>query len=295
MTELTTQLARPLQTRSDSLMKIALRQLLRNRAAIVGALLIIGLILAAIFAPFVAPHDPIEQSIDSLAPPSWSHLMGTDLYGRDILSRIIFGTRVSLRVGVIAVGIGAINGVILGLIAGYYGGWLDLLEMRLIDIMLAFPGLLLALSIMTVLGPSLTNLMIAVGISSIPEYARLVRGCVLSAKENVYVDAARVTGCGSSRIMLRHILPNVVAPVIILATLGVGRAILLAAALSFLGLGAQPPTPEWGSMLSSGRDYLRRAWWVTTFPGLAIVIVVLAVNMLGDGLRDALDPRLRID
>ncbi|MGQ9583854.1 MAG: ABC transporter permease [Anaerolineae bacterium] len=281
--------------RSDSLFVIALRQLRRNQGAVLGMGIIIGLVLVAILAPFIAPHDPIKQSPNSLEPPSRVHPMGTDLYGRDVLSRIIFGTGISLQIGVIAVAIGGISGVLLGLIGGYYGGWIDMLEMRLIDILLAFPGLLLALSIVAVLGPSVMNLMIAVGISSIPEYARLVRGSVLSAKENVYVDAARVVGCGSTRIMFGHILPNVVAPVIVLATLGVGRAILLAAALSFLGLGAQPPTPEWGSMLSSGRDYLRQAWWVTTFPGLAIVVTVLAVNMLGDGLRDALDPRLRLD
>ncbi|MBV7332410.1 ABC transporter permease [Chloroflexi bacterium TSY] len=282
------------EIRADSLLRIALRQLMRNRAAVVGMAIIILLIVIAILAPLIAPYDPIKQSRDNLAPPSITHLMGTDLVGRDIFSRILHGARLSLLVGLISVGIGAISGVLLGLLAGYYGSWLDMLEMRLIDILLAFPGLLLALSIITILGPSLVNLMIAVGISSIPEYARLVRGAVLSAKENVYVDAAHVVGCKGTRVMFQHILPNVVASVIVLATLGVGRAILLGAALSFLGLGAQPPTPEWGAMLSSGRDYLRRAWWVTTFPGMAITITVLAVNMLGDGLRDALDPRLRI-
>lgn len=280
--------------RAESLLRIALRQLRRNRAAMLG-LTTLGLLIAvALLAPLIAPYDPIKQSSDNLAPPSLTHWMGTDLVGRDIFSRVLHGARLSLLVGLISVGIGAISGVLLGLLAGYYGSWLDMLEMRLIDILLAFPGLLLALSIITVLGPSLTNLMIAVGISSIPEYARLVRGSVLATKENIYIDAAHVVGCQGRRVMFRHILPNVVASVIVLATLGVGRAILLGAALSFLGLGAQPPTPEWGAMLSSGRDYLRRAWWVTTFPGIAITITVLAVNMLGDGLRDALDPRLRI-
>ena len=281
--------------RSDSLWTLAFRQLLRNRGALIGGAILLFLVSVAVLAPLLAPHDPIKQSRDSLLAPSWQYPMGTDLYGRDIFSRVIYGTRISLRVGVIAVALGAVSGVILGLMAGYYGGWIDMLVMRLLDIMLAFPGLLLALSIVALLGPSLINLMIAVGISSIPEYARLIRGSVLSAKENIYVEAARVVGCSNRRIMVRHILPNVVAPVIILSTLGIGRAILLGAALSFLGLGIQPPTPEWGSMLSAGRDYLRRAWWITTFPGLAIVIVVLAVNMLGDGLRDALDPRLKVD
>lgn len=294
MTELAAEFSAPPIVRADSLARIALRQLVRNRAAVIGAATIGLLITVAILAPLIAPYDPIKQSRDNLAPPSLAHLMGTDLVGRDIFSRVLHGARLSLQVGLISVSIGAVSGVLLGLFAGYYGSWLDMLEMRLIDILLAFPGLLLALSIITILGPSLTNLMIAVGISSIPEYARLVRGAVLSTKANVYVDAAHVVGCRGTRVMFRHILPNVVASVIVLATLGVGRAILLGAALSFLGLGAQPPTPEWGAMLSSGRDYLRRAWWVTTFPGVAITITVLAVNMLGDGLRDALDPRLRI-
>jgi peptide/nickel transport system permease protein len=221
------------------------------------------------------------------------YLLGTDHVGRDIFSRIIYGARISLRIGLISVGIAGCFGLLLGLISGYHGGWVDGLIMRVIDVMLAFPGILLALAIISLLGANLTNVMIAVGVSAIPAYTRLVRASVLSAKENLYVSAAQAIGCSTRLILCRHILPNVMAPVIILATLGVAGAILAASALSFIGLGAQPPTPEWGAILSDGRQYLRYAWWVATFPGLAIMITVLAINALGDGLRDALDPRMR--
>jgi peptide/nickel transport system permease protein len=221
------------------------------------------------------------------------YLLGTDHVGRDILSRIIYGARISLRIGLISVGIAGGCGLLLGLISGYHGGWVDGLIMRVIDVMLAFPGILLALAIISLLGANLTNVMIAVGVSAIPTYTRLVRAAVLSAKENLYVSAAQAIGCSTRITLCRHILPNIIAPVIILATLGVAGAILSAAALSFIGLGAQPPTPEWGAILSDGREYLRYAWWVATFPGLAIVLTVLAINALGDGLRDALDPRIR--
>ncbi len=217
----------------------------------------------------------------------------TDHLGRDILSRLLYGARISLTLGLISVGIAATCGTLLGLVAGYYGGRVDLTAGVLIDVMLAFPGILLALGIVTVLRPGITNAMIAVGIAAIPTYTRLVRGSVLAAKNNVYVEAARVVGCRTPRILWLHILPNVLAPLIVLATLGAAQAILAGAALSFLGLGAQPPTPEWGLMLSEGRRYIRDAWWNSMFPGVAIMLTVLAINLLGDGLRDALDPRLK--
>jgi peptide/nickel transport system permease protein len=253
------------------------------------------LIVVALVGPFVAPYDPIKQSADELLmPPSSRHWFGTDQYGRDILSRVLFGAQLSLRVGLAAVAIAVICGCLLGLIAGYYGGSTDTLIMRLIDVKLAFPGILLAMAIVAILGSSLTNVMIAVGISGIATYTRVVRGSVLSAKEMLYVLSARAVGCRDRRIIFVYLLPNVLGPVIVLATLGIAGAILSASGLSFIGLGAQPPTPEWGAMLSKGRDYLDRAWWITTFPGLAIMVTVLAINMIGDGLRDALDPRLRM-
>lgn len=272
-----------------------LRRLSRNKGAMLGAAVVLLLIFCAIFASWVAPYDPIKISPkESLQPPSLKHWAGTDPFGRDILSRIIFGSKISLQVGLISVGIAGFFGGVLGLYAGYYGGWLDNMVMIVVNLMLAFPGILLALAIMAMLGPSLINVMIAVGISSIPAYIRLVRGSVLGVKENVYIEAARVVGCNDVRIILRHILPNIIAPFIVLSTLGVASAILVGASVSYLGLGAQPPTPEWGLMVNDAREYLRIAWWMATFPGLAIMITVLAMNLLGDGLRDALDPRLRI-
>jgi peptide/nickel transport system permease protein len=254
-----------------------------------------ALALAALLAPLLPLADPVQiDSPRALYSPGLPYLFGTDQYGRDVFSRVVFGSRVSLVVGPIAVGIALIPGVLVGLLAGYYGRWVDGVLMRIVDVMLAFPGILLALGIVAVLGPSLSSLMIAVGISSIPTYARLTRASVLSAREHLYVDAARVVGATDHVILLRHILPNVVAPIIVVGTLGVGAAILVAATLSFLGLGSQPPTPEWGRMLSEGRQYLREQWWIATFPGLAIMLTVLALNLLGDGLRDALDPRLKV-
>lgn len=273
----------------------AVRRARRHRSAVMGFLITGALVLIAVFQNALAPVSPVRIDIaDALAAPGPHHPMGTDQYGRDTYSRVIHGSGISLTVGLISVGIAAAAGTAVGLMAGYYGGPLDAFLMRVVDVMLAFPGILLALGIVSVLGPSLRNLMIAVGISGIPVYARLVRGSVLVAKEQLYVDAARVTGVPVPVILARHILPNVVAPVIVAGTLGIGTAILAAAALSFIGLGSQPPTPEWGRMLSEGRDYLRDAWWISTFPGLAIMVTVLGVNMLGDGLRDVLDPRLKI-
>jgi len=266
----------------------------KNRGAVIGAAIIGVLVILVIFAPWVAPYDPIEMvPTDSQESPSWRHLFGTDLLGRDILSRVIFGTRLSLLIGLVSVLIGATTGTVVGLTAGYFGGLLETVIMRVVDALLAFPGILLALSIIVGLGTGMINVMIAVGVATIPAYARLVRGTVLSAKENVYVDASRVIGCSPFRIMFVHILPNVIAPVIVLSTVRFGVAILTAAGLSFLCLGAQPPTPEWGLMVSMGRTYLGRAWWMSTFPGLAITVAVVAINLMGDGLREALDPRLR--
>lgn len=269
-----------------------LQRLSKSKVAMVGLLVLAVLAFVALAAPLISPYEPNAVAPrDALQPPSSTHLFGTDQYGRDVFSRVLYGARISLMVGFISVSIAVVAGTVMGLISGYYGRWVDTSVMRFVDIMLAFPGILLALALVSILGPSLPNLMIAVGISSVPAYARLVRGSVLSAKENVYVDAARVVGCSDAVIMRRHVLPNVVAPVIVLATLGVAAAILWAAALSFLGLGSQPPTPEWGRMLSEGRNYLREQWWIATFPGVAIMITVLAMNLLGDGLRDTLDPR----
>jgi peptide/nickel transport system permease protein len=279
---------------TPSYWRIVWRQLRLNRGAIIGAGVLAVLVVVAIAAPVIAPFDPIEMAAqDMLMPPGRQHLFGTDNFGRDLFSRVMYGARISLTVGFLSVSIGAATGLVLGLLAGYSGGWVDTLIMRVMDALLAFPGILLALSIMVVLGSDLKNVMIAVGISSVPRYTRVVRASVLSAKENLYVEAARAIGCSSVVIMFRHILPNVFAPVVVLSTLGIAGAILLSAGLSYLGLGAQPPTPEWGLLLNSGRDYLALAWWITTFPGIAIMVTVLAINMLGDGLRDALDPRLK--
>jgi peptide/nickel transport system permease protein len=248
----------------------------------------------AVFAPQIAPYDPNQQEIlNALAPPSLAHPLGTDHVGRDVLSRIIVGSRISLSVGLLVVVVSGVVGVLLGLAAGYYESWPDAVISRIIDVLMAFPSFLLALAVLTVLGPSLTNAMIAVAIAQIPTFTRVMRGTVLSEKQKDYVLAARVIGAGNPRIMLRHLPINTAAPIIVLATLNVAGAILTTAALSFLGLGAQPPTPEWGAMLSRGRSFMRTAWWLTVFPGLAIMVTVFALNLLGDGLRDILDPRLR--
>lgn len=266
----------------------------RNRTAVAGAVVLGLIIMTAVFAPMVVPYDPVEQDYGRvLLAPDRAYLLGTDQFGRDVLSRIMVGSRQSLQVAAIAIVIAASVGTTLGLVTGYLGGWVDMAIQRLIDIQLAFPGILFALAVVSVLGPGLRNAMIAVGISLVPAFARMVRGSVLSARENVYVEAARVSGATQARIVLRHILPNVLAPILVLATVAVAWAILIGASLSFLGLGAQPPSPEWGLDLALARDYLREAWWMSTFPGLAIMLTVVSVNLLGEGLRDALDPRLR--
>ncbi len=271
---------------------MAFQQLKKNKIAIIGLIIIISLAFIALFAPFIAPHDPIEQNLDKrLLSPSGEYPMGTDDLGRCLLSRIIYGARVSLKLGVIVVGIITVIGVTLGLISGYYGGIVDEIIMRLVDVVLAFPGIILALAIAGALGPGLFNVMLALAMVGWTGLARVVRGSVLSVKQKEFVESARALGCSDLHIMTRHILPNVMAPVIVLATLDMAFIILAAAGLSFLGLGAQPPTPEWGSMLNSGRAFIQTAPHLTTFPGLAIMVAVLAFNFLGDGLRDILDPR----
>lgn len=270
------------------------RSFRHSPGGVAGLAIILGLVVVAVIGPGMTAYAPAEMIMTSpLAPPSASHPFGTDQFGRDVFTRIVHGAHFSLTIGLISVGIGAALGGTLGLLAGYSGPWVDNVVMRLIDVQLAFPGILLAMGIVSVLGPSLENAMIAVGISSIPSYARVMRGSVLSTKELTFVEAARCVGCPGHQIMLRHILPNVVAPMIVLASLGMASAILTASGLSFIGLGAQAPTPEWGAILNDGRQYLSKAWWIATFPGVAIMIAVLAMNLIGDGLRDALDPRLR--
>jgi len=272
----------------------------QNRGAVVGLVIFVLLILVAIFAPFIAPHDPSEQFRDNfLQPPvwedggSWQFILGTDDVGRDMLSRIIFGSRFSLAIGFVVVTSSLVSGIILGLLAGYFRGIVDIVIMRVMDVILAFPSLLLALVLVAILGPGLVNAMIAIAFVLQPHFARLTRGAVMGEKNREYVTSAKVAGAGHLRLMLVTILPNCLAPLIVQATLSFSNAILEAAALGFLGMGAQPPTPEWGTMLAEAREFILRAWWVVTLPGLAILITVLAINLMGDGLRDALDPKLK--
>ncbi len=270
------------------------KQVKAHKIAMIGAFIITSLALIAIFAPYLALHDPTEINLENrLLSPNSEYPLGTDNLGRCLLSRIIYGTRISLVTGMVVVGITSAIGVTVGLIAGYYGRSVDEIIMRLVDIILAFPGIILALAIAGVLGPGLLNVMIALAIVGWTGYARVVRGVVLSVKEMEFVESARALGASDFYIISRHILPACVAPVIVMATLGMAYVILAAAALSFLGLGAQPPTPEWGSILNNGKNFMRTAPHLTTFPGLAIMITVLAFNFLGDGLRDVMDPRLR--
>ncbi len=279
----------------SSLLLDAIQRLLRDKLAIIGLVIMVLFLLTALFAPFLAPYDPIDQTLrDRRQPPSGRHLLGTDDLGRDIFSRIIYGTRKSLQVGVLSVSLAILVGTFFGAVSGYLGGWFDILLMRLMDILMAFPSLLLAIAIVTILGPGLLNMLYAIGIVSIPVYARIVRASVLSVKSEDYILAARALGARHSRILFRHILPNCLTPLIVQGTLGIGTAILDAAGLSFLGLGAQPPTPEWGAMLGQGRYAIFSAPHIVLFPGLAIMFTVLGFNLLGDGLRDALDPRLRL-
>ena len=271
-----------------------MRQVIRNPGILFGTAVIVFLIFVAVFAGFIAPHDPTETHLkDRLSSPSPEYPLGTDHLGRCILSRIIYGTRISLSVGVLVIGASLLLGLLLGTIAGYYGGIFDDLIMRIVDGFLAFPSMFLALAIAGALGPSLTNLMIALIVVEWTSYARVVRGSILSIKDQMFVAAARGLGAGDIYLLTRHVLPNTLSPLIVMATLGVGYIILTAAGLSFLGLGVQPPTPEWGAMLNDGRLFMRSAPHIMIFPGLAIMITVLAFNFLGDGLRDVMDPRLK--
>lgn len=273
---------------------------MRNKGAVIGLVFLIMMVLAAIFAPYLAPHSPIEQYREHmLQPPAWQEggsmqfILGTDEAGRDILSRIIHGGRLSLFIGICAVILTLIPGIVLGLLAGFYPKVLGQVIMRFADIMMALPSVLLAIAIMAILGPGIMNAMIAIAVVGLPAYIRLVRGSVMTELSKDYVVASRVSGAGILRLMFIAVLPNCMAPIIVQATLGFSSAILDIAALGFLGLGVQPPSPEWGTMLATAREYITRAWWVVTFPGLTILLTVLAINLMGDGLRDALDPKLK--
>ena len=271
-----------------------------NKGAMAGLIIVLGVLLLAAFANQIAPYPPdLTDNRVFLVPPAWqtggssAHLLGTDAIGRDILSRLIFGARLSLLIGIAVVAISVVVGTILGLLAGFYRGVFEIFVMRLMDIILTLPSLLLAIVIVAILGPGLMNAMLAVAIVVLPHYVRITRAAVISETSRDYVTAARMTGAGNARLMFSEVLPNCAAPLIVQASLGISAAILDAAALGFLGLGAQPPSPEWGTMLADAREFVLRAWWVVTFPGLAILITVLAFNLLGDGLRDALDPKLK--
>ncbi|KQX84509.1 ABC transporter permease subunit [Variovorax sp. Root473] len=271
-----------------------------NRGAVIGLVTIVVLLLVALFAPWIAPHAPNETNAAAfLKPPawqeggSWQYVLGTDAIGRDILSRLMHGARLSLSIGVAVVALSVVVGVVLGLVAGFFRGALEIAIMRMMDIILTMPSLLMAIVIVAILGPGLVNAMLAVAIVVLPHYVRITRATVIAEVSRDYVTAARVSGAGTLRLMFREVLPNCSAPLIVQASLGVSTAILDAAALGFIGLGAQPPSPEWGTMLADAREFVLRAWWVVTFPGLAILAAVLAFNLLGDGLRDALDPKLK--
>lgn len=268
------------------------QEFVESKTNLLGLGIVVFLTVGAVCAPLIAPSDPTAIHVeDRLQPPSIEHPMGTDQLGRDLFTRVLYGARISLQVSVVVVVLTLLIGGVVGLIAGYAGGWVDEGLMRLVDLLIAFPGLLFALVIAAVLGPSLMNIMIALSAVGWTEYARIIRGSVLSVKEDEFVKAAQIMGASRTRIIARHLVPNVVSPIVVLATMNMATVVLGTAALSFLGLGAQPPTPEWGNMLANSRDTLMTAWWVSTFPGLAIMLTVLGFNLLGDGLRDVLDPR----
>jgi peptide/nickel transport system permease protein len=278
-----------------------LRRLARRRTALFGLLVVAAVVATALAAPWIVPFDPVEQNIpDRLKPPGWRdaagrlHALGTDQLGRDLLARVVVGAQPALLVGAAAVLISGVIGMAVGLVAGYFGGRVDDLLMRLADVQLAFPFILLAIAVIGVVGPSLATIIVVIGVSSWVVYARIVRGTALSLREREFVQAALALGSGDGRILLRHVLPNALTPWLVVATLDMARVIVIESALSFLGLGVQPPTPTWGGMLADGRVYISTAWWLATFPGLAILITVLGINLFGDGLRDTLDPRLKV-
>ncbi len=272
-----------------------LRTLRRHPSLAVGAAILTTIVFVTLFPQLFTNFNPVLMSIrDRLQPPGPLHLFGTDQYGRDILARVLYGGRYSLVMGAVPIMLAAGVGIVLGLIAGYYGGWADALIMRLMDVWVAFPIILLALAIVTVLGPGLVNIMVAIGVAWVPYYTRMVRGVVLGMRNHSFVEAARVIGMGDSRILMRHILPNTLAPLIVMSSMGVAGAILTGASLSFIGLGPQAPIPEWGVILADGRQFIRLAWWIGFFPGAAIALTVLGANLLGDGLRDWLDPRMNV-
>lgn len=275
------------------LLKVIGKRFSRNRLSVTGAMIVLSLITVSLLAPFIAPYDPTAIDVyNVLSPPGKTHLLGTDELGRDLLSRIIWGSRVSLKVGFVAVGIAIMIGIVIGSIAGFYGGRIDAVLMRFVDIMLAFPTFFLILAVIAILEPSIFTIMAVIGVTSWMDVARLVRAEFLTLKERDYVDAARAIGVSNRRLMFRHILPNALSPVFVSATFGVAGAILIESGLSFLGLGVQPPDPSWGNILTAGKDNIEVAWWLSLYPGLAILITVLSYNLVGEGLRDALDPRL---
>jgi peptide/nickel transport system permease protein len=288
--------ARPRRRGGDSQWSIAARHFRRNWMAMAGMVVMIALYGVALLTPLIAPYDPAAQGdivLNRYLTPSLDHPMGTDKFGRDVLSRAMYGARISLTIGFVAVGIGVTLGTLVGALAGYFGKWIDSVLMRLTDMMLAFPRLILLIVVIALFEPSIWLVVVVLGLTGWMSIARIVRGEVLSLREREFVQAARVLGMSDTRIIMRHIIPNILAPVIVYATLGIGNTILVEASLSFLGLGVQAPTPSWGNMIADGRDALINAWWIATFPGLAIVATVTAFNLLGDGLRDAMDPRLR--
>lgn len=268
---------------------------LRDRLAIIGGVIVLSLFIVAIFAPVIAPHDPANINTKNLlAPPSLAHLCGTDDLGRDVFSRMVYGARISLTVGFVAIGIATIIGLLIGAVAGYFGGWVDDVLMRFVDLMLTIPTFFLILAVIAFLEPNIYNIMIVIGLTGWMSVARLVRAEFMALKERDFVMAARAIGVSDVAIMSRHIMPNAMAPVLVSATLGIAGAILTESALSFLGIGVQPPTPSWGNILTLGKDNIEFAWWLSAYPGLAILITVMGYNLLGEGIRDALDPRLNL-